>query len=82
MFIFVAFRILSVAFRFGMTTEHATRNATPTILAIRVPIELIDRIDNFLASRRAELPGVTLTRSDALRLLIERGLDSNSSIAA
>ena len=50
-------------------------NTEPTIyLAARFPRSLVDAIDKFIAAH-AE-PGANFTRSDALRVLVNRALDA------
>ncbi len=44
-------------------------------VAIRLKDSVVDRIDDFRKDPgKHGMPGVTLTRSDAIRMLIERGL--------
>jgi metal-responsive CopG/Arc/MetJ family transcriptional regulator len=43
-------------------------------MGLRLPQELIDRLDQYVDKLREELPGVEFTRSDAIRTLIEQGL--------
>ena len=49
----------------------------------RVSDEMAERIDAWLASLQARMPGIQMTRSDAIRDLLERGLkDVESQKAA
>jgi metal-responsive CopG/Arc/MetJ family transcriptional regulator len=43
-------------------------------MGLRLPQELIDRLDQYVDKLGEELPGVEFTRSDAIRTLIEQGL--------
>jgi hypothetical protein len=43
-------------------------------MGLRLPVEIIERLDRYLDKLGAELPGVKLSRSDAIRTLIEQGL--------
>src|SRR5262245_10281892 len=43
--------------------------------AFRLPTELLERLDAYVARLRAEQPGVTFSRADVVRLLLTRGLD-------
>jgi hypothetical protein len=45
------------------------------VTPIRLPVALIKRLDRHAARLRAEQPGVNITRSDAIRLLLSRALD-------
>lgn len=44
------------------------------ITPIRYPPDLLRRLDRHAERLRREQPGVTITRSDVIRLLLERGL--------
>jgi metal-responsive CopG/Arc/MetJ family transcriptional regulator len=43
--------------------------------ALRIPTDLVDRLDNFIAKLRKKQRGIKVTRSDAMRLLLARALD-------
>jgi hypothetical protein len=43
-------------------------------LALRVPATLIDQIDDYLSILREQLPGLSISRADAVRQLIAVGL--------
>lgn len=45
-------------------------------VAIRLSLDVIERVDAF--AQKSAPPGVTLTRSDAIRMLIELGLKAAS----
>jgi hypothetical protein len=40
----------------------------------RLPLELLERLDQHTAKLRRKTPGVRITRSDAVRLLLTRAL--------
>lgn len=44
-------------------------------VAVRLPESVIERIDAYVEKRRASLPGVQLTRADAIRFLLLRALE-------
>jgi hypothetical protein len=46
------------------------------LLAVRVPERLLAALDEHLASMRAEVPWVSMTRSDAVRWLLDVALRS------
>ncbi|MEP1199904.1 hypothetical protein [Tateyamaria sp.] len=51
-------------------------------LAVRLPDELVARIDAYVDKLRSQFPGLTITRADAVRQLLISGLeafDNNSS---
>ena len=50
------------------------------VLFVRASKELIDRIDEYLATLRLRTPGAKLYRADAVRTLVESGLDSEMSM--
>lgn len=45
-----------------------------TSMAIRLPEELINQIDDYQVALQQDLPGFSLSRSDAIRQLIAVGL--------
>ena len=63
----------------GITLETmAKRDAPMLVTPIRLPRLLLRRLDAYAKQLRDEQPGVQITRSDAIRLLLERGLDTMS----
>lgn len=44
----------------------------------RLEPELIDRVDEYARSREAAEPGLRMSRTDALRILLTRALDEAS----
>lgn len=44
--------------------------------ALRIPPPLLQRIDAFARQLQLELPGSEVTRSEAIRILLTRALDS------
>ncbi len=60
-------------------TSNITRLETKEkLLAVRVPERLIDALDGHLAEMRAEVPWVSMTRSDAVRWLLELALKNKA----
>lgn len=55
-------------------TESKAPGCSPQT-AIRFPAELVERIDTYAEELRREHPGVKFSRSDIIRLLINRALD-------
>ena len=45
-------------------------------VALRLPTRLLDRVDRFAESLRSAEAGAVITRADALRILVARGLDA------
>jgi hypothetical protein len=46
--------------------------------AIRLPDALLARVDEYAALVSAQMPGVHVTRSDAIRVLLLRGLETDA----
>jgi hypothetical protein len=44
-------------------------------LVVRLPGELVGRVDQYAARMRRELPGVRFARAEAVRVLLTRALD-------
>lgn len=57
------------------TMEGASVATNDKQTAIRLPSELLDRIDRLAARWEAERPGQRVARSDVLRVLVLQGLD-------
>ena len=50
-------------------------NAADTVMfSVRLPRNLVRRIEAFQAERQAQIQGVALTRADAVRMILEQGL--------
>lgn len=45
------------------------------VVPFRIPAELVRRLDRHAQRLNKETPGLTLTRADALRLLLTQALD-------
>jgi len=52
--------------------------AAATQVAIRLADELLARIDEFRSEIVTDLPGHRFTRTDAIRVLLERGLEASA----
>lgn len=50
------------------------KESTMDSLSLRVPDELVDKIDVYTAKLQEELPLLSITRADAIRQLIAMGL--------
>lgn len=55
---------------------------TNPILSVRLPANLIARVDQFAASEEASAPGRKCSRTDATRMLLLRGLDAEGRCGA
>ena len=44
-------------------------------IAVRLPFEIILEIDNYVNQIKQNIPGMNVTRADAIRQLINKGLD-------
>lgn len=44
-------------------------------VAFRLPSELIETLDAYVADLRKRTPGLSVTRADAVRILLARGLE-------
>jgi hypothetical protein len=49
--------------------------ANDSQLVVRLPGRLVERVDDFAARMRSELPGVRFARAEAVRVLLTRALD-------
>ena len=46
-------------------------------LAVRLPFEIILEIDNYMNKLKKQFQGMNITRADAIRQLINNGLNAN-----
>jgi len=44
-------------------------------ICIRIPSELVDRIDRLVLAMQQDVPGVTMARADVVRACVLRGID-------
>jgi len=51
-----------------------TTRETLEAVGFRLPVSVIERIDAFARQLEAEQPGIRVSRSNAIRTLLERGL--------
>ena len=61
------------------STKRAQRLGNDSQLVVRLPGELVSRVDQFAERMRAELPGTRFARAEAVRVLLSRALDQYSS---
>lgn len=61
--------------------KQAARLANDSQLVVRLPGDLVSRVDEFAERMRAELPGTRFARAEAVRVLLSRALDQYSSKA-
>lgn len=64
----------------SMEGDNVATNDKQT--AIRIPAELLERLDRMAEVWRAERPGARMTRSDVLRVLLLQALDRAEASAA
>lgn len=53
-----------------------THNTTTQPVALRIPADLLERVDRHQERLRASVEGLRVTRSDAVRALLAAGLDA------
>lgn len=49
-------------------------------LAVRLPHDLVNQIDNYVDKLQTDFPGLNITRADAIRQLLTAGLNSETEI--
>lgn len=59
--------------------SEAMGQATSWQAAVRFPLDLVGRIDTFREAVAAANPGMKVSRSDAIRLLVTRALDAEGA---
>ncbi len=58
----------------GPSRGRPRKDTTMSSMAIRLPDDLMAEIDDYQATLQQALPGISLSRSDAIRQLIAVGL--------
>jgi hypothetical protein len=53
-----------------------TKPAEPKTVAMRLPPKLLEQVEKFREKLAKERPGQRVTASDAMRVLMERGLQA------
>ena len=61
----------------GKRGRPKKENVMETI-AVRLPFDIILEIDNYVNKLKKQFQGMNITRADAIRQLINNGLNSNS----
>jgi len=51
------------------------KNIKNSVLSLRLPVEIIEQLDALADSLKKEQPGINVTRADAARVLLLRGLE-------
>ena len=52
-------------------------NESPSIqVAVRFPVDLVDRVERYRAALNKERPGLSLSRADVIRVLVHERLDA------
>lgn len=49
-------------------------------VCVRLPLDLVARLDAFQERLQSEHPGLTIARADAVRVLLTRGLDEAEGV--
>ena len=52
------------------------KSETMDTLAVRLPDDLVERVENYIEALQAQLPGINVTRADAIRQLLIVGLNT------
>lgn len=55
------------------------KDTTMDTLAVRLPDDLVGQIDTYVASLQEQLPGLNVTRADAIRQLLAVGLKAETT---
>lgn len=56
------------------TTRPKSSGGANELVALRLPRELLERIDGYAERLREETPGMRATRTDAIRILVSKAL--------
>ncbi len=56
------------------------KNTIMDTLAVRLPHDLVNQIDNYVDKLQTDFPGLNITRADAIRQLLTAGLNSETEI--
>ena len=56
--------------------KHPPRDQRVCVLTLRVPEELLRRLDAYMARVQAAQPYLRLSRADVLRMLLDKGLSA------
>ncbi len=48
-------------------------------VGVRLPVSLLERLDSFAAQLAKETPGISVSRTDAVRVLLHRALADHES---
>jgi hypothetical protein len=57
--------------------KQPPRPSNDSQLVVRLPGDLVSRVDQFAERMRAELPGTRFARAEAVRVLLTRALDQS-----
>ena len=56
------------------------KNTIMDTLAVRLPHDLVSKIDIYVSQLQRDFPGLNITRADAIRQLLTTGLNSETEI--
>ena len=51
-----------------------------TLLSLRFPRPLLEKVDRFMKVFEKENPGLKITRADAIRMLVTKGLEKGETL--
>lgn len=55
-------------------------NDEHTMVSLRFPRSLLEKVDRFMKVVEKENPGLKITRADAIRMLVTKGLEKGESL--
>lgn len=55
--------------------KPAPKRANDAQLVVRLPGDILDRLDDYAEAMRADFPGARFARAEAVRVLLTRALD-------
>jgi len=54
------------------------KNKRTSVLSIRLPTTIIEELDHLVATLTVEQPGINVTRADAARIFLLRGINASN----
>lgn len=51
-----------------------------TMVSLRFPKQLLEKIDRFIKRFAKDNPGLTISRADAIRMLVTQGLEKHETL--
>ena len=65
-----------------LTDQEQSLMSEIPVVSVRLPQDLIDRVDDFVREQERKNPGMRVERSDGIRMLLVRALDQDKATAA